>query len=489
MAGAAGAGGGAFRQAASVTHSRTAPVRRRRGRLVRVGIAPDDRSRQSLLSMRAFAAAVALTVAVAAPPARADGALPDSLSILTPAGRPHDIALATNFGLVLSHDDGRRWVWSCEQAGNAYGILYQVGPAPRNRIFTISTDQHGVPQLGFSDDDSCTWGVATLADAPAPVVDAFPDPDDADRVLAVAVAPTDGGSVYQVRASNDGGATLPTLLYTAAGGDFITGLEIARGAPNTIVLTMGSGVPSMPVLVRSTDGGSHWESHGLEGLGANVTVRLFAIDAQDPSRVFLRAGGGVNDSVAVATIDAASVLTVTTTLPFYNGVITSFARLANGHLFVGGTIGVAPVAFLSVDGGVSFQPLPPPPPLKGASARGDTLYAVTDETVAGFAIATSADEGQSWQPLMRYDQIAAIQGCAAALCQEDCAARATRAQWSTAFCAAPDPTAAPAGGGCGCTAAGATHVQGLVWFVVAAVLAAATRRLLRAGRFRVSIRP
>src|SRR4029078_3551365 len=116
-----------------------------------------------------------------------------------------------------------------------------------------------------------------------------------------------------------------TLLYTAAAGDFITGLEIARGAPDTIVLTMGSGVPSMPVLVRSTDGGSHWESHDLEGLGATVAVRLFAIDAQDPSRVFLRAGGGVNDSVAVATIDAANILTVTKIPPLSTRVIPSLA--------------------------------------------------------------------------------------------------------------------------------------------------------------------
>ena len=482
MAGAAGGRGVAFRQATIVTGSRTATARRS-GRLVRVGIAPDDRSRHSLLSMlRRLSLVAACTVAVAAPMARADGALPDSLSILTPAARPHDIALATNFGLVLSHDDGRRWVWSCEQAGNAYGILHQVGPAPRNRIFTISTDQHGVPQLGFSDDDSCTWGVATVPDAPAPVVDAFPNPADANRVLAVVVAPTDGGSVYQVRASNDGGTTLSALLYTAAGGDFITGLEIARAAPNTIVLTMGSGVPSVPALVRSTDGGSHWERHGLAALGTNVTVRLFGIDAQDPSRVFLRATGGVNDSVGVATLDATNVLTVTPSLAFNNGVITAFAQLANRHLFVGGTIGLTPVGFLSIDGGASFQPLPTPPPLKGASARGDTLYAVTDETVAGFAIATSVDEGQSWQPLMRHDQIAAVQSCVATLCQEDCAARATRGQWPTAFCAAPDPTPAPAG--CGCAAAADTPGRGLVMFIAFLL----TRRLLRAGRFRGSIR-
>ncbi len=379
-----------------------------------------------------------------APLAHANGALPGSLSILTPAALPHDVVLATNFGVVLSHDDGQRWVWSCEQPGNAFGILYQMGPAPLNRIFTISSDHLGAPQLAFSDDTSCTWRVGVPA-SPAPVVDAFADPTNANRVLAVAVAPSDGGAIYRLLESSDGGATLPTLRYTAAGGDFITGVETARSAPNTIVLTMGSGIPSTPALVRSTDGGEHWDTYPL-ALGSNVSVRLFAIDPDDPARVFLRVSGGEVDRVAVAMVDAANAVHVTNTLSLVNGVITAFVRLDNGHIFVGGTIGVTPSAFLSVDGGASFQPLPTPPTLKGGSARGGTLYAVTDHMVEGFAIATSVDEGQSWQPFMRYDQIQAIASCVKAYCQEDCSVRAVLEQWPEEFCAAEDPTAGTDGG-------------------------------------------
>src|SRR5947209_6557024 len=52
-------------------------------------------------------ALIAFSIAsLAAPsPARADGAFPDSLQVLLPAGQPHRIILATNFGLIISEDD------------------------------------------------------------------------------------------------------------------------------------------------------------------------------------------------------------------------------------------------------------------------------------------------------------------------------------------------------------------------------------------------
>ena len=52
---------------------------------------------------------------------------------------------------------------------------------------------------------------------------------------------------------------------------------------------------------------------------------------------------------------------------------------------------------------------------------------------------TSVDEGQTWQPLMRYDQIAAIQACVHASCQTDCMNRAAAGQWDDTFCAATAP--------------------------------------------------
>src|SRR5262245_46799821 len=70
-------------------------------------------------SGRGVLATVAVLVIAAAPlVARANGAFPDSENILTPADRPQDILLVTNFGLVSSSDGGQTWLWSCEQDGN-----------------------------------------------------------------------------------------------------------------------------------------------------------------------------------------------------------------------------------------------------------------------------------------------------------------------------------------------------------------------------------
>ena len=81
----------------------------------------------------ARAAAVAIAIAVPAH-ALANGAFPDAQSILTPADRPGQILLVTNFGVIMSADAGATWLWSCETDGNMFGMLYQLAPPPSMRL-------------------------------------------------------------------------------------------------------------------------------------------------------------------------------------------------------------------------------------------------------------------------------------------------------------------------------------------------------------------
>src|SRR5262245_66657854 len=104
---------------------------------------------------RRLRALLACALALGARRALADGAFPDAQSILAPANRPHQILLATNFGLVRSDDDGQTWTWSCEQSGNSFGMFYQLGSPPADRLYTVS-----VRRVTFSDDVACTWQVA-----------------------------------------------------------------------------------------------------------------------------------------------------------------------------------------------------------------------------------------------------------------------------------------------------------------------------------------
>ena len=76
---------------------------------------------------RGFVKALCVTGFLLSGPAvaLADGALPDSETILVPADRPQEIVLVTNFGLVISEDVGRTWLWSCEQQA-AWPALFLI---------------------------------------------------------------------------------------------------------------------------------------------------------------------------------------------------------------------------------------------------------------------------------------------------------------------------------------------------------------------------
>src|SRR5262249_40148460 len=128
-------------------------------------------------------------------------------------------------------------------------------------------------------------------------------------------------------------------------------------------------------------------------------IRLIAVDPQNPDRVYLRVRSPAGEAVAVA-VAGASGFTVTTPLTFPDGILAAFARLASGTLVLGAVVGIDNVAYRSKDSGATFQMLPPPPTIRALSARGTTLYAVTDNANDGYAIATSTDEGSSWQALM-----------------------------------------------------------------------------------------
>ena len=373
--------------------------------------------------------------------ARANGAFPDSQSILTPEARPHEIRLATNFGIIASDDDGQSWVWSCEQAESNNGSLYQMGPAPKNRLYVISSEG-----LAFSDNDSCGWSIAggTVRARPSPTPSPIPRTPAACWRSSSARARPASATAWSNRPTagrrSAPRATPPRRATTSPAS------RSPRSAPSTIYVAMTSGPTFAPKLARSTDGGATWKVEDLSTkLPAKTTlIRLVAVDPTNADRVYLRTHSAAGDAFAVA-VAGASGFTVTTPLNFPDGILSAYARLASGTIVVAAVVGLDEVAYRSTDAGASFQPLPTPPSVRAMSARGATLYVVADNVADGYAVGTSVDEGQTWQPLMRYDQILAIQACVKQACQTDCLMRAAAGQWSEDFCAATAP-ASPDGG-------------------------------------------
>jgi hypothetical protein len=95
--------------------------------------------------------------------------------------------------------------------------------------------------------------------------------------------------------------------------------------------------------------------------------------------------------------------------------------------------------------------------VRALGERAGVLYAVTNNWVDGFAVATSTDKGAHWTPMLRFDQIAGPLACQAQACA---------ATWETLMDTlgiTPDGGTTPkkSGGGCGCSLA--TVEPGELW--------------------------
>jgi hypothetical protein len=417
-------------------------------------------------------------VLLATGPALGNGAFPDSQAVLTPRDRPLEILLSTNFGLIRSDDDGGRWTWSCEQDPNGMRNLYQLGPPPRHRLF--ARDSGG---LVFTDDLGCNWAAATGALEGAVISDAFPDPTNAERVLAVAAPRGGTGGSYRVLESSDGGTTFTNVLYNAALGDTVSGVEISRSDPDVVYLVILKGASFEPTLALSTDRGASWQERDLSATLGAGSVLLIAVDPIDPQRVFLQVNATSN---VLAVVDGGGAV-VTTPLRLDGGFMNAFLQTEAGVILVSGLVGADPVLYRSKDGARTFASLPAPPTLWGLSERAGTIFGAA-RTGGPFAIGTSIDEGSTWQPLMRYADVQAIAACAQVACEDSCLFEASLQLWSTQTCSAPAPPdgSAPDVGspdgkdaqpGCGCALSGRSRP-----FILALLVPLLARRMRRRAR-------
>ena len=388
--------------------------------------------------MRRWIEALVAAVALVAPAAAlANGAFPDSENILTPADRPQEIVLVTNFGLITTTDNGQTWIWSCEQDGNALGAFYQLTPLPRNRLFTV-TNQN----LGYSDDNSCGWQVAGGAVAGQSITDAYLDPISGTRVLAIGVA----NQIYSLFPSTDAGTTFGPALYQAPAGTTMNGVEIAQSDGNVVYLAMRTSAGA-PLLARSSDAGAHFTVNDLGASLGTGLLRIIAIDPQDPNRVLMRFLGQEDQSLAL-TVDGGMTATKPVTI---NGDFNSYTRLPSGTILVSGVVEYAtkPGLFRSHDRGTTFEMVANPPALRALSQRAGKVFGAADNFGDGYALGTSTDEGTTWQALMTYAEVKAINPCLKVACQTSCENQVSVSLWTDDVCTADAPTGAGGSSGTG----------------------------------------
>ena len=398
-----------------------------------------------------------------------NGAFPDSEGILLPRDRPGEITLGTNFGLISSEDDGKTWTWSCEQDVANIGNLYQLGPAPLDRLYALSESG-----LIRTDDLSCTWSVAGGMAGMARLTDFFPDPTNPKRLLVLGipntVTTTLPPAAYQ---SLDTGQTVSPALYQGALVDVLTGIENARTDPRVVYLASYDATGPHPKMVKSTDDGATWTPMDIEpSIGPNV-FRIIAIDPLDERKVYLRIMAAQSQSLGISTDGA-----VTFTVPVNFGVaMTAFARLASGTILVAGQEvdangSLKGAGYRSVDGGKTFTPWAVPQ-LRALAERDGKLYGAADNFKDGFALAVSTDEGITFRPLMKYSDVSSIRQCVRQACTDTCHMLALQSIWPDSVCTA----ATPSGRGGGCALGG--KIAASRWWLAAAVAGLALKRRRR----------
>ncbi len=344
--------------------------------------------------------------------ALADGAFPDELSVYLPSNAPHRIMLGTNFGLVISEDDGQNWRFVCELYITNTGLdqvnFYKL--APDGAVYAISFFH-----MWRSADGGCSWTQAGGSVASLALTDAFIDPNDATFLVAIASSPTTSG-IYP---SHDNGVTFGTALYSTT--DRLTSIEISRSNPNVIyaaqVHAPSISGPGTAYLLQSVDRGLNWTSHQLD-VPSGTEPRIMAIDPDDANTLYLRllTLSAQTDAIGITT-DGGNTLSVPLTL---SGVyFTSFLRAPDRTLYAG-TAG--PDLYIRARGATSFTRRTGPRTRCLGQRIGTTrIYGCGDAYLDGYNLGYSDDGAQTFQPILRFIQIAGPLTCPAV--QDFCASQ------------------------------------------------------------------
>jgi hypothetical protein len=365
--------------------------------------------------------------------ARANGAFPDEFSIHFPANAPHRILIGANFGLLVSEDDGATWRYTCEPyvtAGSdaalsaAYVNYYQV-----TLDGAVLADSVHVTR---SADVGCTWPTSGGSVATASVADLFPDPNDAQFVLAI-VANVDGTTIVP---SYDGGVTFKPPIYSTP--DLLTGIELSRSSPSVAYATKLSLDARTATLLRSVDRGLNWTPSTIPA-PAGTQPRILAIDPADSNTVYVRVLAAVTDSILITT-DGGNTFRTSLTA---SGAFTSFLRATDGTLYAGTLDGRL---YVRPKGQADFGPPRAGPHLRCLGQRPGTsrIYGCGDMLLDGFSLGYSDDGGQTFARVMKFTELLGPLACSTV--KTACAAHWDRIQQVLSIGGAAD---AGAGSGSG----------------------------------------
>lgn len=368
-------------------------------------------SSRVLASLASLGCTAAL--AMLAAPALANGRPPATVDVRPRSGGTQLVA-GTTFGLTVSSNEGGSWQWVCEDAvgyGGTFDPDYEWSPtsgklfatsfaglrtSADNCAFELNTGLQGryvaaiafgsdgalyaaandeTSQIYRSTDDGETFPRASAADPPFKAYDSW---------LSIEVAPSDATRVY------------------------LAGIRVAAGKPTEFLLYRSTDAATnfriLPLPVFTPTMTSNIELAGVSYTNADILYVRVTNVAGGGDAIFRSADGGTTWSATPVLAKADS--------------LRAFVVRRNGKVYAGTpTLG----SFESPDG-IAFTAVAGAPHLNCVSERADgVLFGCTQNygTPNDGAGVMKSTDGVAWTSLMRYQDIAAPQSCAAGTTQKD----------------------------------------------------------------------
>jgi hypothetical protein len=314
--------------------------------------------------------------------ASANGRYPNADALIVDPSNVDHLVLRATFGTLVSIDAGASWRWVCEEA------VGYVDMDPAMTLLSGGNLLHGfLGNIVVSRDDDCSYGPLPFSADGRSFVDVTLDPVDTSRawVLASGLEGRRQASLLRV------GASVDTPIVVAEG--FVPStVEVSRSRPERMYV-VGFDASFIATLMASDDGGTTWVAHPIPIPGySTLPMYLSAIDPVNPDVLYVRVDDGTSDHLIVSRDAGLSFVDALT----INGDMLGFALSPDGSQVAAGGPGdalhVASTADLIFRRAASIQSLR----CLTWAERG--LFACAQESLDGWTVALSTDQGQSFVP-------------------------------------------------------------------------------------------
>lgn len=380
---------------------------------------------------------VFLAVALLAPVAHGNGRFPATTRVEHRDANNQFILLPVTFGLLISHDDGESFRWICETAIGYTGIFDPDYALVNGDIF--ATTYEG---LRVSRDQGCSWQNIGSEFAGLWVGEVEAGPDGSVWAATSSNVPdndvyrsTDGGASFVAMGLNHKRAWWQTLKIAPSDANriYVTGYLPAVTEPDpghprgSLFEQCGVGRcdsdSAIALLYRSDNGGATWTPLATSTFeyGPQPQLNLLGIDPADPDTVYARtiaANSLIGDKLWRSTDAGVTWKKMLQT----QDAAKAFLIRSNGDVWVGtANAGVRYATNCDNKGPCDdWQAPTEQPQMSCLSERSDgTLFSCGANWMPDFFSIGRSTDGQTWDKVMRFCEIAGPVECPAGTEQFD----------------------------------------------------------------------